>query len=247
MNLEIKELTSIKDLNACVRLQTDVFDLPNVELSPARHFVVTMHAGGFTLGAFDGESLIGFSLSVPAFLGGKKAFYSHMTAVLPGYQKKGIGYELKLAQRLESLRRNVNLIKWTFQPEKSLNAYFNLEKLGAEVGEYIPNFYGTDYGTKTKPKIPIESDRLFALWRLDSPKATALANRASFDFGTEPDLEIEAIEDWQSLVETNREKANREQTRLRNELTEAFSNGFVCRAFTKPPNPKYLLYKEIGV
>ncbi|MCV4755041.1 GNAT family N-acetyltransferase, partial [Escherichia coli] len=75
----------------CVDLQRQVFTLPEVEISPVRHFVVTKNAGGFTLGAFAEGELIGFVLSVPAFLRGERAFYSHMTAVRADYQGSGIG------------------------------------------------------------------------------------------------------------------------------------------------------------
>ena len=59
-----------------------------------RHFVVTRNAGGFTLGAYDGDRLAGYVLSVPAFLRGEKAFYSHMTGVRKEYQSTGSAGDL---------------------------------------------------------------------------------------------------------------------------------------------------------
>jgi predicted GNAT superfamily acetyltransferase len=169
-DIEIRECTTLEELAACVDLQREVFALPEIEISPVRHFVVTRNAGGFALGAFAREELVGFVLSVPAFLRGEKAFYSHMTAVRADYQGSGIGARLKWAQRNRALADGVRLIKWTFEPVKARNAFFNLEKLGAVVTHYEENFYGVDYSADEK--IGMASDRLFAEWRLESEKVT---------------------------------------------------------------------------
>src|SRR5215203_2745907 len=123
--IQIRECLTVDEFAECVRLQSDVFALPEAELSPVRHLVVTKNAGGFALGAYDGDKLAGFVLSVPAFLRGESAFYSHMTGVRPEYQLAGIGARLKWAQRDRSLAMGVKYIKWTFEPVKARNAYFN--------------------------------------------------------------------------------------------------------------------------
>src|SRR6185369_4127287 len=101
--LEIRECTSLDEFAECVQIQREVFALPESELSPVRHFVVTINAGGFVIGAFDGERLAGFVLSVPAFLRGERTFYSHMTGIRAEYQGYGIGAKLKWAQRSRAL------------------------------------------------------------------------------------------------------------------------------------------------
>ncbi len=148
--LEIRECTTLEELAACVDLQRAVFALPEIEISPVRHFVVTRNAGGFTLGAFSRSQLVGFVLSVPAFLRNEKALYSHMTAVRPDFQGHGVGATLKWAQRKRAIELGIKYVKWTFEPWKARNAYFNLEKLGAIVSEYHPNFYGVDYSTAAR-------------------------------------------------------------------------------------------------
>ncbi|MEZ5308126.1 MAG: hypothetical protein R2684_13350 [Pyrinomonadaceae bacterium] len=245
--IELRVCDSVELLEGCVDLQRRVFALPELEISPVRHFIVTMHAGGFTLGAFDDGRLIGFCLSVPAVLGGESAFYSHMTAVEDGYQGAGIGAALKWKQRLVSLERGVKLIKWTFQPEKSRNAYFNLEKLGAEVREYMPNFYGTDYGSDLKGNtdVPLQSDRLFALWRLDSAKVIAFADKQPFSEAVEPVAEIRGVLNWNDLVSTDRAEAAREQGRLRKEFGNMFDNGLICRGFRREEaRGSYLFFEK---
>src|SRR5437016_14051612 len=98
-DIQIRECTTTEEFTECVQLQREVFALPESELSPVRHLVVTKNAGGFVLGAFDGKSLAGFVLSVPAFDGKERAIYSHMTGVRREYQSHGIRARLKWAQR----------------------------------------------------------------------------------------------------------------------------------------------------
>ncbi len=243
--IEIRECTTLDDLAECVQLQRDVFALPEVELSPVRHLIVTRNAGGFTLGAFDGERLVGFVLSIPAFMRGERAFYSHMTAVDKAYQSYGIGGRLKWAQRDRALADGVRYVKWTFEPIKARNAYFNLEKLGAVVSQYEVNFYGTDYTTAPEEKIGLASDRLFAEWHLTSPKVEALAVGEKYTEEREPSAVIEIMPDWYGLVERGAEGALAEQHRIRAEFLTAFSNGYIGRGFRRDDErPAYLLYAD---
>ena len=244
---EIRECTTLDELAACVDLQREVFAIPEVELSPVRHLVVTKNAGGFILGAFDGEELIGFVLSVPAFLRGERAIYSHMTAVKASFQSYGIGAKLKWAQRTRALAEGIKTIKWTFEPWKARNAQFNLEKLGAVVVEYQPNFYGIDYASATidgKP-VGLASDRLFAEWPLESEKVSALAAGENYLETREPDLKIAAVNDWNELLSTNIPEAIATQKRLRIEFERAFADGLVGRGFRRDAErPVYLMYKR---
>ena len=244
--IEIRECETLDQLTACVDLQRVVFALPEVELSPVRHFIVTNNAGGFTLGAYDGDRLVGFVLSVPAVVRGQHAFYSHMTAVRPEYQSHGIGAKLKWAQRLKALSGNVEYVKWTFEPVKARNAYFNLEKLGAAVIECQPNFYGIDYSTapETGKAIGLASDRLFAEWQLKSPKVVALASGERLDETRTPDAEIGIMNDWIGLAKADPAAALAEQLRVRGEFEAAFADGLVGRSFRRDDEPpRYLLYR----
>jgi predicted GNAT superfamily acetyltransferase len=246
-SIEIRECETLDQLAECVQLQRDVFALPEVELSPVRHFVVTKNAGGFTLGAYDGDKLAGFVLSVPAIVRGERAFYSHMTGVHAEYQSHGIGAKLKWAQRTRALAEDVKYIKWTFEPVKARNAYFNLEKLGAVVLEFEANFYGTDYTTaaQTEKKIGLASDRLFAEWHLESPKVKALAAGEKFDEMREPDAAVEIMNEWFGLVASDPSAALDEQLRIRREFEAAFADGLIGRGFRRDnERPAYLLYKD---
>ncbi|HEX6126157.1 MAG TPA: GNAT family N-acetyltransferase [Pyrinomonadaceae bacterium] len=243
--IELRECTTLDELAACVGLQREVFALPEIEISPVRHFVVTKNAGGFSLGAFSGGELVGFVLSVPAFLRGEKAFYSHMTAVRADFQGSGVGARLKWAQRARALELGVKFIKWTFEPVKARNAFFNLEKLGAIVTEYHENFYGTDYSTAPDAKIGLASDRLFAEWHLESEKVVKLANGVSYSETSAPAALIVVPADWSALVKSDPNAALAEQLRIREEFKTAFAAGMVGRGFARDGDrPYYVLHRE---
>jgi len=241
----LRECLTVEELSKCVQLQRDVFALPEIEISPVRHFIVTKNAGGFTLGAFVADELIGFVLSVPAFLRGEKAFYSHMTAVKKEFQSYGIGSKLKWAQREKSLEYGVKFIKWTFQPVQARNAFFNLAKLGAIIRHYEPNFYGTDYSTshETGGNLGLDSDRLFAEWQLTSEKVEKLSKGEIFEETSEIVRKVEIPNNWNELVKNDLQKAIAEQNRIKDEFQTAFAEGLTVRGFERSEtNPKYLLY-----
>jgi predicted GNAT superfamily acetyltransferase len=246
-NIVIRECTTLDELADCVALQREVFALPEIEISPVRHFIVTRNAGGFTLGAFAEDELIGFVLSVPAYLRGERAFYSHMTAVHSGYQSLGIGQRLKWAQRDRSLADNVKYIKWTFEPVKARNAYFNIEKLGAVVREIAVNFYGTDYATSPDQStgIGLASDRLFAEWELESEKVERLAANENSGEKREPVRSIAIPLDWKGLVSSDVKAALARQLSVRDQFLSAFQVGLVCRSFERNEiEPKFLLFED---
>ncbi len=233
--IEIRECRRVEELSGCVALQREVFALPEIEISPVRHFVVSRHAGGFTMGAFAGNQLVGFVLSVAAFTGDRRFFYSHMAAVKKDFQGFGIGAKLKWAQREMALEKGVNFIKWTFQPVQSRNAFFNLQKLGAVIKQYEPNFYGTDYSTAGdySENIGLDSDRLFAEWHLADEKVEKLSKGEKY---VETDAVVKRIElrfDWNELLKNDAPRAVAEQHRIKGEFQTAFAENTVCRAFER--------------
>lgn len=243
--LEIRECFTLSEFADCIDLQREVFELPDIELSPVRHLVVTRNAGGFVLGAYVDGRLAGFCLSVPAFLRGEKAFYSHMTGVRAEYQSLGLGAKLKWAQRDRALELGVRFVKWTFEPWKARNAYFNLEKLGAEVREYESDFYGIDHTTAERAGIAsgLASDRLFAEWDLKSKKVETLAAGGTYIETLEAAAEIEIPNDWSAFLAETPEQALAEQARIRGDFEAAFARGLVGRGFRRDDmHPKYLLY-----
>ena len=249
----IRECVEIDELDKCVRLQREVFGLPDLEISPRRHLIVSRQAGGWTLAAFAGGpngSLVGFVHHLVALRANDEIIgYSHMMAVHPAYQNQGLGARLKLAQRERALAEGRQYIKWTWDPMQARNAHFNLNRLGALVQTYAENFYGTDYVTEPELRTAegrgIDSDRLLATWQLSSPRVIELVRsaRASAPPGAIGSIHIPA--DWNNLLKHDVSAAREEQLRVRLDFKNALAAGLVCAGFERAQNnPRYLLYKD---
>jgi predicted GNAT superfamily acetyltransferase len=246
--VEIREVKTVEEYGACVQLQRAVFGLPDLEISPRRHMIVSNQAGGWTLGAFVEGKLVGFVLHLAAVRENEIFGYSHMMAVAAEYQNQGVGAQLKWAQRARALSEGREFIKWTFEPVRARNAHFNLNRLGVVVRSYAVNFYGTDYATNPTERaaglLGMDSDRLFALWELRSPRVEALADGREFSVGP-PDEVIEIPNDFSALLKSDPDAAKHEALRIREAFLRAFSAGLVCRAFERDQKqPRYLLYRE---
>ena len=243
----IRECATIEEFDRCVSLQREAFGLPDLELSPRRHLIVSRQAGGWTLGAFVGERMVGFVHHLAAVRGEEIFGYSHVMAVAKDYQNKGVGARLKWAQRARVLADGRKLIKWTWDPMMARNAHFNLNRLGATVDTYADNFYGVDYGNDDRPGLP--SDRLFATWSIDTPRVHALAKGVETPVAAKPVATIAIPAEWSSLVRKDPARAHQEQARVREEFKRAFSDGLVCAGFERgETESKYLLFEsgELG-
>lgn len=246
--IKIRECLTIDELDHCVRLQRDVFGLPDLEISPRRHLVVSRQAGGWTLGAFTaGGRLAGFVHHLIAVRGADEIVgYSHMMAIDREYQNQGIGARLKWAQRERALAEGRRFIKWTWDPLQSRNAHFNLNRLGVVVRGYAENFYGTDYGSDPEQSQAkgLDSDRLFANWELGSRRVNNLAKGGVVETQTEAKAAVEIPADWSALVKTDVKSARAEQLRVRADFQQAFGAGLVCAGFERSAErPRYLLYE----
>ena len=248
--IQVRECASVDEFDACIRLQREAFGLPDLEISPRRHLIVSRRAGGWTLGAFSGDELVGFVHHLVAVRGRDEIIgYSHMMAVARAAQNKGVGARLKWAQRERALAEGRKFIKWTWDPMQARNAHFNLNRLGVTVRALAVNFYGTDYGAIPQGKeteIHLDSDRLFADWQLDSARVNLLAagGRAP-DQLSPPARTIEIPPDWSALIMRDAAQARREQLRVRAEFEQAFSEGLTCEGFERDEqHPRYLLYRS---
>lgn len=248
LNVLVREVGTIDEYDACISLQREVFGLPDLEISPRRHLIVSREAGGWTLGAFAEAKLVGFVHQLAAVRGHEIFGYSHMMAVAAAYQNLGVGARLKWAQRARTLAEGRDLIRWTFEPTRARNAHFNLNRLGVVVRAYAVNFYGTDYVTNPAEKASgasgMDSDRLFASWELRSPRVEALAAGLK-DPMPRPDEVVEIPADFSALLNSDPAAAKREQLRVRAEFLKALGAGLICRAFDREAaRPRYLLYRD---
>ncbi|HEX6184126.1 MAG TPA: GNAT family N-acetyltransferase [Pyrinomonadaceae bacterium] len=253
-HVDIRECMTVEEFDQCVRLQREAFGLPDLELSPRRHLIVARSAGGFTLGAFDGERMVGYVLNQiavrrsPRTGAEETAGYSHMMAVAKDYQNRGVGARLKWAQRARVLAEGRRLIRWTWDPAQSRNAHFNLNRLGVVVRSYAVNYYGTDYSTVTGKfgePLGLDSDRLVAEWELDAPRVEALARGETPDPLGEPAASVTIPPNWGALVSEDPAAAGAELLRVRGEFQAALASGLVCAGFDRDPSrPRYIFFRE---
>jgi predicted GNAT superfamily acetyltransferase len=170
-DIHIQPLTSLEHFERCVVLQIEVWGYSDGDVIPRRVFVVAQRIGGQVIGAFDGNTLIGFAMSLPGYRDGKSYLHSHMLAVLPQYRNLGIGRRLKLAQRDDAIVRGFHLMEWTFDPLEIRNAHLNIARLGVIVRRYQPDFYGPS-SSPLQGGLP--TDRLYAEWWLRSERVAGI-------------------------------------------------------------------------
>src|ERR1700747_290344 len=174
-SITVRSCDSLEDFHACVRLQREIWGEDDLEVEPATLFVVAAHTGGQVLGAYDGNTLVGFTLALAALRHGAPFLPSHMTGVHANYRDCGVGRMLKLFQREEALSRDIRLIEWTFDPLALRNAHFNLNRLGAIARRYVPNMYGI---TSSPLHRGLATDRLVAEGHRASPRVLATLSEA---------------------------------------------------------------------
>src|SRR4051812_50210128 len=107
----IRACHGISELEACVSLQKEVWNFDDVDLIPLRLFVVATKIGGQVIGAFDGNELIGFAMSIPGTRGGNPYLHSHMLAGCGTLCNTGLGRKVKLAQRDDALPPGIRPIR----------------------------------------------------------------------------------------------------------------------------------------
>jgi predicted GNAT superfamily acetyltransferase len=239
--IAIRRCEGLDELRACVALQKEIWNFTDAELVPLRMFVVAEKVGGQVMGAFAGEQMVGFALSVPGTRSGHVYLHSHMLAVAKEYRNGGLGRRLKLLQREDALARGIELIEWTFDPLEIKNAYLNIEKLGAIARRYNINQYGI---TSSPLQGGLPSDRLIAEWWLRSKRVETLLETAKIPgFKQQSSIEVPAqIYQWKSAVET-RGEAQRVQERNREQFLQAFASGLAVLGYERDlaGNGKFLL------
>ncbi|HMB02358.1 MAG TPA: hypothetical protein VKP69_01300 [Isosphaeraceae bacterium] len=168
----IRRAETLADYRACQAAQRTAWGITeDGYVLPIATMVGAQLHGGLVLGAFlpNGEA-VGLSFAFLGRVEGRLGLYSQLTGVVPGYQDRGIGGRLKLAQRDVARAEGLALIAWAFDPLQAGNARFNLDKLGATAGRYVEDMYGprTDALNAGTP-----TDRLIVAWEIEpTPRPT---------------------------------------------------------------------------
>jgi predicted GNAT superfamily acetyltransferase len=222
-DIQIRKCTTLTDFHRCVEIQREVWRESDLETEPYVTFVVAHQTGGQVLGAFDGDTMVGFSMSLVGLHGTAPYLHSHMTGVLASHRDRRVGRLLKLFQRDEALSRDIRLVEWTFDPLEIRNAHFNFNRLGGICRKIIPNFYGV---TSSPLHRGLPTDRLLVEWQLDTKRVIA----AISDLTREPKDAPAAIhlpaelEDWSKTQQTDR--LIELQSRIREEFQHWFAKQY---------------------
>jgi predicted GNAT superfamily acetyltransferase len=178
------------------------------------------------LGAFEGAKLVGYTLALVGFRDRAVFLHSHHTGVHHGYRDRGVGRKLKLFQREEALSREIRFVQWTFDPLETRNAYFNLNRLGAICRVYKPNLYGI---TSSPLHRGLATDRLLAEWHLDSRRVIVAISDLGDVSGPGPaPAAIELPHELEQWKQSDPQKVESVQGRIRGEFTEWFARGYAA-------------------
>lgn len=210
----IRDIESIAEMRAVEDLQKEVWGCSERDIVPALTLIPAKEVGGVLLGAFDGETLVGFAFG---FIGLEKegvVLHSDMLAVKPGYRNLDLGYKLKLVQREKALALGLSRMTWTFDPLQSRNAHLNFGKLGVVADSYKINFYGEE--TSSVLHQHTGTDRLWVTWQLDSERVQRRLKREPSSKPIIPELEsVDRLvclrADGSPYINQLRKNANQEQ------------------------------------
>lgn len=232
----IRPFETIEDHEQCVDVQTRVWAgdaaVPtNLTIAMARH-------GGVAIGAFDAENrMFGFVFSFVApchYAGAHRGLchHSHMAALLPAWQNRGIGEELKRAQARAVLADGYNLMTWTYDPIEARNARLNIGKLGAICRTYIRNCYGE---MKDVLNAGLPSDRFEVEWWLDKQHDGDVVHMAgghlTLNPRSQPSVTVDIPRDFQAVKRHDYEAARRWRFDVREQFERAFEAGYAVTGF----------------
>lgn len=173
-DLEIRPLVSAAELAACVALQRQTWGESFADVVPPALLRIVQRLGGVAAGAFRpasagdvAQELVGFVFGLPGVEQGEPVHWSDMLAVSPAVRDRGLGERLKRWQREQVLALGYRVMRWTFDPLESRNAWLNLSRLGATCREYVPEMYAD---MDSPLHAGIGTDRLVLRWELDSAR-----------------------------------------------------------------------------
>ncbi|HUY97576.1 MAG TPA: GNAT family N-acetyltransferase [Verrucomicrobiae bacterium] len=206
------------------------------------------HAGAILVGAEapTGE-LVGCALGFIAYRDGWHC-HSHLAAVLPRFEGRGVGRALKLGQRAACLALGVPEMRWTYDPLLVRNAWFNLVRLGAVATAFLSDFYGAMDDLQNQGD---RGDRLEVRWWLPAPSASRqgccrggprLLDAVEVAGRLEPHLtdadpgeraEIQIPPDYPRLRRESPDLASRWRSAAAAAFTRGFAAGLVATAISR--------------
>ncbi|MDN6134790.1 hypothetical protein [Brevibacterium sp.] len=255
--IEVREIHTAAEAAEAALLLDEVWSVDETGtnvLEPGL-IVAFAHAGNYVSAAYsldEPDEMIGVTIG---FFGQPLGtlMHSHIAGVRHQVIGRGAGSAMKLHQRLWCLNLGITEMTWTFDPLVARNAYFNFQRLGVGMVEYLEDFYGQ---MRDGVNAGQASDRMVVQWRLDNSARSALTEAEdafeclrSDDTGepvvAEAPKEASLVSlDFPSDIEALRgqdaELASRWRMALRDSLTALVADGWVIDTCLK--GGTYLLH-----
>ncbi len=246
------------DYAACVALQEATWGADDVV--PMTLLKAAQKIGGIVAGAFDDKGeMLGCVFGLSGVRDGMPTHWSHMLAVMPSARGRGLAFGLKTFQRDALTHLGFDHMYWTYDPLESLNAHFNINRLGARPIEYVRDMYGD--GDANLLHQGLGTDRFVVRWDFNAvtnPPDTTIANSApvlnTFEnkqwSTTKPRNErfvrIEIPADIQGLKSCDPNKARAWRTCTRECIQHCLDNGFAITGFHRDDDSRsyYVLERE---
>jgi predicted GNAT superfamily acetyltransferase len=216
--VEIRELHSLQDQFHARMIFDTVWPAMNETQVTANMLQALVHSGSYLVGIFDGAKIVGASFAFPS-IEPEIHLHSHMTAFIESHRDQGLGTLVKMHQWKWAKERGYSSITWTFDPLVRRNARLNILKLGADLIEYTPNFYGNMADELNNGD---ESDRIMVRWDTGGEMPTPRAEIS------EPPYDAELIPLPQDIIELRRKEPEL-SNRYRLEVREAFLTAFAAK------------------
>lgn len=264
----LRRLQTLDEYEACVALQMHTWGENFAERVPASLLMIAQKIGGVTAGAFDERgSLLGFVFGLPGVKDRHPMHWSHMLGVRKEARGLGIGRRLKLYQREFLLEAGIDIVMWTYDPLAARNAHLNLNRLGVEIVEYVPDMYG-DLGSELHRGIGM--DRFIVEWHIADKNVEQIIsgrlipepdrfmqspvvnlplgeNGSAARFADEPMVRVEIPPDILDVQTESLETATRWRIDTRRAFVRYMERGYRIKAFYRDPENGRCFYGLIEV
>jgi len=230
--IEIRELHTLQDQFHARMIFDSIWPTADETQVTANMLQAMVHSGSYLVGVFDGAKVVGASFGFPA-IQPEIHLHSHMTAFIDSHRDLGLGTKVKLHQWEWAKERGYRSITWTYDPLVRRNARFNILKLGADIVDYLPNFYGNMADELNNGD---ESDRITVRWDTTTNFPTPRVEIF------EPPYDAQLIALPPDIVEIRRsdpELSMRYRFEVRSAFQEAFAAGKKVIGFST--NNEYVL------
>ncbi len=250
-----RHCASEADYAACEALQAATWGADDVV--PMTLLKAAQKIGGIAAGAFDASGrMLGCVFGMSGVRDGKPVHWSHMLTVVPDARGMGLGFGLKIFQRDALLPLGIEVMYWTFDPLETVNAHFNINRLGALPVEYVLDMYGE--GSTNLLHQGLGTDRFVAQWDLacerpvteplsiaDAPVINHADHIDTVANGSRTVL-IEAPQNIQTLKKSEPDTARNWRISTRRAFQFGFDNGYAIIGFQRANDDRCYYILELN-